>query len=55
VEYLGRAVTCVHCHRIFTATDHEVRYDGAHANSSLLERAERLLALAPTKRTLFET
>jgi hypothetical protein len=55
VEYLGRAVTGVHCRRIFTASDRQMRYDGAQADSSLLERAERLLALAPTKRTLFES
>jgi hypothetical protein len=44
VEYLGKQVVCQHCRGKFVATDPATaRYAGAHANHSLLQRADELL------------
>jgi hypothetical protein len=49
VEYLGRQMACMHCRRTFTATDRVSRFDEPVSDSSLLERAERLLAIVPSQ------
>ena len=46
VEYLGQQVCCGHCRRAFVARDaSQDRGDVVDVGSSMLERAERLLAL----------
>lgn len=44
VEYLGKKVVCQHCRGMFSAADPNMRCDCGEDNSSLLRRADELLA-----------
>ncbi len=48
-EYLGRRLSCLHCHGEFVAADRESRFESTSQKTPpLLARVERLLALAET-------
>ncbi|HEY4761193.1 MAG TPA: hypothetical protein VIH42_11490 [Thermoguttaceae bacterium] len=51
VEYLGKKVVCQHCHGALLAADSTMRFDCGESNSSLLRRAEELLATVSQQNT----